>query len=342
MLSCETQRQNMNSHLKAVVLNITNKCNLKCSHCFNGSSIAEYRPNELTDEEIIEVIKDCIDLKVENVCFSGGEPLIRRALLLRCLKLLQSSNIRTSIVSNGTLIDYETANLLRVLGVAEIEISLDGAKPVTHEKLRGVKGSYNKALASMKYLVNTGVTTSVSFTLNSWNGIEFYDMVQVVSKIGVYGVYVRPLIKMGTAVKNSSYLLPNKMQYRKIARDIYNLKQQYEDIEMYVSDPLNHIIDSRENLWNPYVEIQSDGSLQSTYCIKFSYGNLRRHRLREYWEADLAKVWQLPDIKKLAESIYCYDDLAEVFEKVPSIDEGSLSHCDIIDDANIVWEQCVL
>lgn len=328
----------MNSgYLSAVVLNITNKCNLKCLHCFNGSSLVSNQTVELSDDEILELIDQCIEMKVGNICFSGGEPLTRKQLLLKCLKKLKESGIRSSIVSNGTLIDMDTALLLKVLGVAEIEISLDGALPETHERLRGIKGSFVKAVASIKYLVDAGITTSISYTLNSWNGNEFFQMAEELIRLGVYGIYVRPLIVMGTAVKNSTFLAPDRMQYRKIAKDIYNLNMKYHDTEIYFSDPLNHIICSRKASSNPSVEIQADGRLLCSYCIGFSYGNVRRHSLKEYWNAELDRAWQLPAISDIASSIFSYSDLNEAVQKIPAIQPGQLSHCDIIDEADTVW-----
>lgn len=342
MLNIKSKNQIKNSYIKAIVLNITNKCNLKCLHCFNSSSMPENGKNELNDDEIIDLVNQFIELNVGNVCFSGGEPLTRRDLLLKCLKKLQDNKIRTSIVSNGTLIDENTSYLLKILGVAEIEISLDGILDKTHEKLRGVTGSFNKAMSSIQYLVNAGIATSVSFTLTSWNGNEFYKMVEELVKIGVYGVYVRPLMIMGAAFENVNYLCPDKKQYRDIARDVCKLNSVFSDTEIYVSDPLNHIIDSRRTPTNPYVEIQHDGRLLCSYCINLSYGNIRKHSLKEYYDAGLARVWQLPDIEKITSNIYCYDELSDAIKHIPLIKDGKMSHFDIVDNVDTIWERCIL
>ncbi|MGC9103489.1 MAG: radical SAM protein [Candidatus Methanodesulfokora sp.] len=63
--------------LRDLFIYITNACNLRCRHCLYASSAY---PNELTTEELKEIINDFVSLGGETFIISGGEPLLRRDL----------------------------------------------------------------------------------------------------------------------------------------------------------------------------------------------------------------------------------------------------------------------
>jgi len=318
-----------------VVLNITNRCNLKCLHCFNGSSstnqCSEY---ELSDEEVINVVKDVARLKVANFCFSGGEPLLRKELIYKSIKILSSHGVRCSIVSNGTLIDYNVAEKLKLLGVQEIEISLDGNCSETHERLRGVKGSFEKALKSVEYLCAIGITTSISYTLNSWNVDEVGPLIERLKDSGITSFYIRPLLVMGEASFHKENISPSLQQYRKVFKIMKKYQEQNYNFEIGITDPINHIYNLRNRVINNMVEIQSNGDLFPSYCIPVPIGNIKRHPLKDYWDKGLNRIWEFTSIGRLAEGIYSNKDLEKIISNIKT--EVKMDF-DIIDD-NILFE----
>ncbi|MGG7178450.1 radical SAM/SPASM domain-containing protein [Clostridium paraputrificum] len=297
-----------------VVLNITNKCNLKCLHCFNNSpKSASLSSCELDDNEIIKLIEELGEMKVANVCFSGGEPFIRKELLFRCLKILGRLNIRTSIVTNGTLIDKQTAEMLNVLGVKEVQVSLDGSNEETHERLRQVKGSFNLALQGIKNLCHSGITTSISYTLNKWNASEVGELIDELSDIPIKALNIRPLLEIGAAsFLNNKLTAPNSKQYRDVAKTIYKYKLKGTKFEIGFNDPLSHIYYYRETKVNTVIEIQSDGEIFPSYCIPISVGNVRDKSLRNYWDFELKQLWMNKKVEEIAKKIYSCKDLKEV------------------------------
>ena len=65
-----------------ISFDITNKCNLRCLHCFNNSGENDVINDELTDEEVMEFITSITPLQLYNICFCGGEPLLRKELFI--------------------------------------------------------------------------------------------------------------------------------------------------------------------------------------------------------------------------------------------------------------------
>lgn len=73
-----------------------------------------------------------------------------------------NSKIDLALVTNGYLMTKEYASQLRLPNIRSVQVSLDGFKE-NHERMRNMKGSYDRAIESIKYLIDAGHTVAVSF-----------------------------------------------------------------------------------------------------------------------------------------------------------------------------------
>ncbi|WP_446897034.1 putative heme d1 biosynthesis radical SAM protein NirJ1 [Clostridium sp. LBM24168] len=156
-----------------VVWNCTRTCNLKCRHCYENSDCRVYK-NELNTCEAKKFILDLKEFKVPVLIFSGGEPLLRGDLF----ELLQYSSrcgIRSTISTNGTLIDRETANKFKQYGVGYVGISLDGIGK-KHDEFRGVEGSFHRALSGIRNCREAGQKVGLRFTISKNNYDQLEDI----------------------------------------------------------------------------------------------------------------------------------------------------------------------
>ena len=149
-----------------VVWNMTRRCNLKCVHCYAQSEDIDY-DNELTREQSLAMIDDLADFGVPVLLFSGGEPLVHPRLI-EYAQYAVSKGMRAVISTNGTLITEEKAKALKAIGLSYVGISLDGLEE-THDKFRGVKGSYKKAMKAIEYCQKAGIKVGLRFTINKRN-----------------------------------------------------------------------------------------------------------------------------------------------------------------------------
>lgn len=74
-----------------ISFDITNKCNLRCLHCYNSSGENLASQNELTDQEVLDFIDEFKSIKLLNFCFCGGEPLLRKELIVEAAKITYHS-----------------------------------------------------------------------------------------------------------------------------------------------------------------------------------------------------------------------------------------------------------
>ncbi len=308
-----------------LAFDITNRCNFRCIHCFNRSGENEIIKNELTDNEVIEFIKDVARLKPLNLCFCGGEPFLREELMYECAKILISHGSECSLVTNGYLLNKKRAKMLAKIGIKNIQVSLDGARPETHERLRGVKGSFKRAIDAIKFLVEEGIKPGVAFSPTKFNIDEFLDVYALCKEVGVKELRVQPLMILGRAQLFIEELVPTHYQYRKLVKTIYKLQMSDNQMELEWGDPVDHLIRFR-NLCQHcvnYVDIRADGKIVVSPYIPIVVGNIRKHKFSEYWDAGLARVWELPIVKKLAKEICSVSDFIKqkvYFEKDIEID----------------------
>jgi MoaA/NifB/PqqE/SkfB family radical SAM enzyme len=137
-----------------VVVNITNRCNLACQHCFifrdgNPNEAPVSVHDELSDAAILETLIALRDRHgIVSVLWMGGEPLLRRELIREGIRLFP----RNTIVTNGTipLVDFGPSALYVV--------SLDGPEDL-NDAIRG-QGIYRKVMRNLSR-IPAGFTTPV-------------------------------------------------------------------------------------------------------------------------------------------------------------------------------------
>ncbi len=179
--------------LKAAVMEITNKCNLRCPHCASASGCA--RPDEMTLDEIKAVVDDLAELKCFMLTMLGGEPFLRSDWF-EIGKAVVERGIRLSVITNGLVVTPEIRGKLKELSPAVVGVSLDGATPDSYRAARGVDG-FEKCRSLLDDLVADGfsqVSAITTFSAKNIGDVQlFADMftdtpivwqVQVVHRAG--------------------------------------------------------------------------------------------------------------------------------------------------------------
>ena len=165
-----------------VVWNMTRRCNLRCVHCYAQSEDISY-DNELTHEQSLKMIDDLAGFGVPVILFSGGEPLVHPRLA-EYAEYAVKKGMRSVISTNGTLITAEKAKILKEIGLSYVGISLDGLEE-THDKFRGVKGAFKKAMQGIKNCQEAGIKVGLRFTINKRNVHEIPGIFDLLEKMDI-------------------------------------------------------------------------------------------------------------------------------------------------------------
>jgi radical SAM protein with 4Fe4S-binding SPASM domain len=156
--------------LRYLEFQITDRCNLRCQHCYVGDS----RNQDLSFERIEQVLKEFEDIQGLRLLLSGGEPLTHPQFW-KINEVLKEYVFRSVLLSNGTLITKKVAQRLRV---NEVQISLDGMRE-GHESLRG-KGTFIKALQAIGHLQEADIRVSIATMIHQRNLKEFSELASLI------------------------------------------------------------------------------------------------------------------------------------------------------------------
>ncbi len=148
-----------------VVWNITQRCNLKCVHCY-AAGTPDLR-SECTTEEAKGIIRDLAAFGCPVLLFSGGEPFVRPDIL-ELAAYAKERGLRVVFSTNGTLVTPEIAAKIAEIGVSYVGISLDGMREV-HDAFRGVPGAFDASLSAIRACRDAGVKVGLRVTVTRDN-----------------------------------------------------------------------------------------------------------------------------------------------------------------------------
>lgn len=305
-----------------VALDITNKCNLRCLHCYNFSGENNVVDSELSDDEVLTFINSLTSIKPYNVCFCGGEPLLRKNIITKCAKILSDNGSIVSIVSNGILATETTIDELCDSGIKNIQYSLDGIKG--HEKLRNMSGIFDKVIKAITYTAQKNVSLSVAFCPTSFNINEFSEVYALIENISqMYRneknhikIRVQPLMPIGRASDNVTAIMPSELQYRELIKQINSKTSGTLNIDW--GDPIDHLIRfTTKKLPVNFCTIRANGDLIVSPYLPIIIGNIKKHSLQEYWDCGLNRIWERKIIRYLASHLKSIPDMYTLPDILP-------------------------
>ena len=181
-----------------VVWNVGQRCNLKCIHCYSQSQNKEY-PGELSNAEGRGLIEDLARFGSPVILFSGGEPLLRKDLLILA-QMATDRGMRAVISTNGTLITTKMAGELKRIGLSYVGVSLDGMQQ-TNDRFRGVEGAFAAALRGIRNCQEAGIKVGLRFTINRRNALDIPEIFDLLEKENIPRVCFYHLVYAGRGTR---------------------------------------------------------------------------------------------------------------------------------------------
>ncbi len=179
--------------------NLTQRCNLFCTHCYLSAFPGADTSNELSTEECFRVMDDIAKVNPDVfMILTGGEPLVRKDIF--DIAAYGSDKGFTCVLgTNGVLVGKTEARKMRESGLMGASISLDSVDPVKHDQFRQLQGSWRNALRGIEYLKEEGLDFSIHMSVMDWNVSEIPKMVELSRKLGAKILNFFFLIQTGRA-----------------------------------------------------------------------------------------------------------------------------------------------
>lgn len=263
----------------AILMDPTSACNLKCTGCW----AAEYgNQMNLSYDELNDIVKQGKELGTYVYLFTGGEPLVRKADIIRLCE--ENSDCVFSTFTNGTLIDEAFADeMLRVKNFIPA-ISIEGFEEATDGR-RG-QGTYQKIMNAMTILKNKKLPFGISCCYTSANADnigseEYFDyMIELGAKFAWFFTYM-PVGK-GAVPELMATAEQREMMY-------HNIRKYRSTKPLFTVDFWNdgEYVGGCIAGGRSYLHINANGDIEPCAFMHYSDSNIREKTLLEAYQSPL-------------------------------------------------------
>jgi radical SAM protein with 4Fe4S-binding SPASM domain len=164
-------------------LELTQRCNNKCVHCYNNLAAGDQkaREKELSLDEHCRIIDEIAGFGCLWLLLTGGEIFLRKDFL-DIYTYAKQKGLLITLFTNGTLITPDIADYLEQLPPFSIEITLYGNTRKTYESITGIPGSYDRCLNGIRLLMDRNLPLKLKTMAIAQNKHEIVDMKRFVEE----------------------------------------------------------------------------------------------------------------------------------------------------------------
>ena len=270
-----------------LLMDPTSACNLRCTGCW----AAEYgHKMNLSYEMMDSIVAQGRDLGIHVYLFTGGEPLVRKADIIRLCEKYQDCAFHC--FTNGTLIDEDFCKELRRVGNFVPSISLEGFR-AENDARRG-EGTFDKVMHAMDLLKAHKLLfgTSICYTSQNYKTVtsdEFLDM--IIGK-GVRYTWYFHYMPVGNDASTDLLLNPEQREY------MYHRVREIRDFEggkpIFALDFQNdgEFVSGCVAGGKYYCHINPNGDVEPCVFIHYSSANIKEKSLLECLQQPLFLEYQ--------------------------------------------------
>jgi len=281
----------------AVILGLTETCQCACVHCSVGFEPSRNRVT-MDLESVKSVINALALCGVPKVNFFGGEPLLFGSGIFEAVSYASGKGMSVSIDTNGILLTEEVVRGLKKAGIDTINVSIDSADGLVHDALRGVPGTFEKAVKGIELCARERISCVVS-TYASRRALETGDLEKIIRLArGLRAAAVKVLfpIMSGRWMHNQADIL-TPGEKKKVMRLL-------EPGFVYLESPLFSMRKGRkvcEALGRKMLYVSPRGDVQACYAVPVSFGNVRAEPVAGI----IRRMWKSPFFNSIASECDC-------------------------------------
>ncbi|MGD2249203.1 MAG: radical SAM protein, partial [Candidatus Methanofastidiosia archaeon] len=222
---------------------------------------------------------------------SGGEMLTKKEWE-KIIDFCKDTFI-LNILTNGTLITEGIADTLSYSD--RVSISLYGADAETHDKVTGVKGSFEQVLRGTALLTKRDIEVRAAILIFPFNVYQLEDIVKLAISLGCKRVQVGIICSVGRAENKNWDLSEKERAWLDEKMNELKEKEEYKDIEIRWEEEDEEYLEKKENKCGAGVimwEITSNGDIYPCATIRIPMGNVAKENLEDICKSPAAKFFQ--------------------------------------------------
>ncbi|MGL4874982.1 MAG: radical SAM protein [Clostridium sp.] len=275
---------------------LTDRCNLKCKHCYGEYGENWNGENELNLEECKKIIEDYANwirrIGVEGwIHFTGGEPLVREDIF-DLLKICSDEGIKVRILTNGTLL-RKYAQKLADYGVKSVSIGFDHYDANEFNNFRGNEDVFNRVCDGIKAAKEAGLKVVIGPTLNKKNLGCIEKIYELGHKLEVDEFHIHRLVELGRTIKNKDVNAVSKEELKSIITMLYEKYLNKEKPNVSIGGTLWPIMDDYTGLGGCIagftgLSILTDGQVFPCRLLPMNIGNVHKDSIEKiYCNSDI-------------------------------------------------------
>ena len=189
--------------LEFLWLELTNRCNLQCTHCYSESTPYSGTQDLLTEDEYKALLSDARTLGCRQVQFIGGEPTLNKNLpqLIRFASHLAYEFIE--VFTNLLTLEGALITTLQECGTCIATSFYSSRRPVHDQITRGI-GSFDKTVANIRRVLSAGIPLRVGVIEMPANAGEFERTTAFLRTLGVTSIGLDHVRAFGRAQPGNS------------------------------------------------------------------------------------------------------------------------------------------
>ncbi|NPB00257.1 MAG: radical SAM protein [Crenarchaeota archaeon] len=220
-----------------IVLNISQKCPLKCIYCYSSSTIGG---KELDKEGINIIVREIEKISPRLVIISGGEPLLYSHIDY-LLQELSKRRVRIVISSNGMFINNENIKLLKNYNIDYVGVSLD--IPSQEDSKIRIGSSFYKIVETIRILTHNSIETGIRMTLTWTSMYTIENMLKLCRKYDVHRLCIYHLVPSGRGLETYKKLKPPPEVETIFLIHLLKILREYRNIDVLtVTEPSDYIV----------------------------------------------------------------------------------------------------
>jgi len=247
------------------------------------------------------------DWGIQLLIFDGGEPLCRDDFF-EIAKCASDKRMRIVVGSNGTLIDAVTAQRMKDVGVQCVQISIDGARPETHDTFRGEKGSFDKAMSAIEACRGAGLPIQFGMVIRKGSLPEIPSMLELAVKSGTNAAEFFDLVQVPRARKQCAEEILAISERKSVMEWLAEAQTDCPIVIRTPGCPMYPVILKEKNIQpkhfpahalrripyydrgcaagmpNGYVTILPNGDVIPCMLLQIKLGNVRQESIVKIWE----------------------------------------------------------
>lgn len=288
-------------------LELTHACNLKCLHCYNCSGKVR---RELSIKQWIKVAKELVKMEIFECVISGGSPLLLGKDLFKIMDILHDGGVSFIFITNGFLVTKSMISKLSKYEYSWFQTSIDGSCAEIHDKIRGVKGSWERATAAASIINELGLPLVIAHTIMRQNFDSMQEAFENFYALGASRVVTGKFIYSGRAIINRKKIELTKRQENNLKSQLEIARRRFSK-KMEVISPLEPSLYLRLRIIEPseVILIRPNGDVKLDCVLPFKIGNVKNGSLADMWQNIGKNAWRRQEIIDWIKSISSAKDM---------------------------------